>query len=98
MSSREELNQVLAEIIATGLLRIRRFGFENRADLCAIEADHIHNLPAILIDSRVELLAYYYEIERPAFVKRAEHSEQFEPFWIKLASILEAMRVARGQS
>jgi hypothetical protein len=41
----EELRAVLLNILTTGLLRIRAYGWNGQVDLCALEADHLHNLP-----------------------------------------------------
>jgi hypothetical protein len=42
------------QILRIGLLRIRAFGEEGLADRCAIEADHLHNLPEIVHSGRLD--------------------------------------------
>ncbi len=79
-----EIAKIITEIVATGLLRIRALGWSGaNAQRCAVEADHLHNLPALLSDFKPELLAYYWDAERVSFIQRssAEDVEAFEPLW-----------------
>ena len=57
MSNNEELDGILLEILREGLLRIRGRGWDGRPDQCAIEADHLRNLPELIRNPRPELLA-----------------------------------------
>jgi len=67
-------------------LNIRRAGNAGEAFQCAIEADHIHNLPALIIQYVPALLDYYWNVERPAFLAQVEgtETEVFEPMWLRL--------------
>ena len=65
-----EIAEVLARMIAEGLLRIRAAGWSGRPDLCAIEADHLHNLPGLIADYSPDQLAYYWTVERPGYSER----------------------------
>jgi len=58
---------ILAEIMTTGILNIRALGWSGRVDRCAVEADHIHNLPRLLTEYSPGLIAYYWNAERPSF-------------------------------
>jgi hypothetical protein len=51
--------EVLLRILQTGLLRIRNRSWENEANACGYEADHLHNLPSLLSDYSPERLIYY---------------------------------------
>jgi hypothetical protein len=64
-----EVSDVLVQIITAGLLRIRAFGWNGDAARCAVEADHLHNLPEVLREFRPELLNYYWHVERVSFCK-----------------------------
>ncbi len=77
-----EIAVIVCEILRTGLLRIRAC---KDADRCALEADHLHNLPALLADYKPERLEYYWNIERRCLKDRYGHDEQFEPLWKMLA-------------
>ena len=76
-------------------LRIRAAGREGDANRCAIEANHIHNLPDLLGEYFEEKLIYYYEVEIPGFVACSEgvHIECFRPVWSRLARYIELKRL-----
>src|SRR5207248_763300 len=40
-----EIVEIVAHILQVGLVRIRALGWQNNAGRCAVEADHLHNLP-----------------------------------------------------
>lgn len=60
----------LGTILYWGLLRIRESAGGNDCEMCYLEADHLHNIPAILREKSIPLLKYYFEIERPAYIKK----------------------------
>ncbi len=83
MPGREEAKEVLLEILGQGLLRIRTSGWAARNDECAHEADHLHNLPKVISDGTARSVLYYYNVERPAYIKMAPQGsrpETYEPF------------------
>ncbi|MGC1720755.1 MAG: hypothetical protein WA746_17385 [Isosphaeraceae bacterium] len=45
-----EIAEVILPILQYGLIRVRAFAWQGQAELCAVEADHIHNLPDLLAD------------------------------------------------
>ena len=79
-----EIAEIVCEILRTGLLRIRALG---DADRCTLEADHLHNLPGLLVNYKPELLDYYWQVERVGFVacSTPEDVQGFEPLWRVLA-------------
>jgi len=80
---------ILLEILRVGLLRIRAFGNERLPEACTIEADHLHNIPQLIRSGGRNELLYYYDVERPASLKRSvSDTEQFKPQWDRLASLL----------
>lgn len=84
-----EIARILTQLVATGLLRIRALGWSANAERCAVEADHLHNLPTLLADFRPELLTFYLDVERVAFIQQSspEEVEGFEPMWTALAGL-----------
>jgi hypothetical protein len=70
-----EVSKIILSLLETGLLRIRSLGSSGRAEDCAIEADHIHNLPDLLANFSRERLLYYWEIERPAYINRVSNEQ-----------------------
>lgn len=88
MTCPPDVAEILLEIINRGILRARAAGWSNDAGRCGLEADHIHNLPALVQNWLPDLLRYYWEAEKPSFVQRAEAAkisvQEFEPLWQKL--------------
>jgi len=87
MSCPPEIAEVIAGIIQAGLLRIRQAGWAGDGRRCAVEADHIHNLPQLLTNFSPELLKFYWEVERHAFLDRCDGQKpaDFENLWARLA-------------
>jgi hypothetical protein len=83
-----DIAKILAAILSTGLMRIRALAWNGNASRCAVEADHLHNLPALLTAFNPELLDYYWTVERPAYIKNSAHEDAagFERWWRDLAS------------
>jgi len=78
------------------VLRVRDAGWSGDGELCAIEADHVHNLPALLLNFSPDLLSFYWNVERESFLRAANaHVARngasaefgaFEPAWRVLES------------
>lgn len=99
MSQEEEVKRLLLNIIRTGILRIRAFAWDHHDDRrCAVEADHIHNLPALVQNPRLERLIYYWEIERPTFTKSVPDSDDFDPDWLRLGELIAELRAEANGS
>ena len=101
MQCPQEIADVVADIITAALLRIRATDWRERPDRCVVEADHVHNLPNLLVDYSPELLDYYWSTERVCFINNssAEDTEGFIPAWETLGDIMNAARneVASGR-
>jgi hypothetical protein len=86
--------EAVQSILAQGLLRIRAAAWAGDALRCAWEADHLHNLPALLTQYSPEKLAYYWQVERPEFLRRAAAAglgvQEFEPGWKLMGGQCEA--------
>jgi hypothetical protein len=92
MNCSPELSQLLLEILTTGLLRIRALGWSGDAERCAIESDHIHNVPELLAHFSPERLVYYWDVERSSYIKQIPSSQLavWEPLWRELRIQLDA--------
>ena len=89
MDNDKEIRITLLKILRIGLLRIRALGSEGSAQQCSVEADHLHNLPGLVESSRPEELLYYYDIERPSFLRRTtSNTDEFKPLWDQLAKLI----------
>ena len=91
MECPRDIAEVILEILSRGTLRIRAFAGSQQSKKCFIEADHLHNLPHLLADYRPELLRFYWQTERPSFMRQvpAEERRDLEPLWDRLAKLLE---------
>jgi hypothetical protein len=98
MTCPPDVARVLLQILEVSLFQIRAHGWKGESLRCALEADHVHNLPALLSNYSDELLRSYWEVERPAFMKRcaAADLKGYEPLWADLAELLRAGAVAES--
>lgn len=89
MSCPDEVADAVLEILRIAVLRIRAAGWAGNPDQCAVEADHIHNLPSLLTHFDLEALKYYWDVERPCYVERVETPAAFQQQWERLATFLQ---------
>jgi hypothetical protein len=84
----------IQNILAQGLLRIRAAAWSGDVERCAWEADHLHNLPALLNQFTPDKLHYYWAVERDEFLRRCREAgiqaEEFESVWRELRGQLAA--------
>jgi hypothetical protein len=87
-----EISEILLGLLERGLLRVRSLAWSGRADLCAVEADHLHNIPSLLSDYSEEKLRYYWEVERPCFIEQMPPDQlvAWEALWEPLRPHAEA--------
>jgi hypothetical protein len=95
MNCPDEVTDILLEIIRVAVLNIRGAACAGDAERCHLEADHVHNLPALLRDYHPELLAFYWNIERPGFMyaSNGKGLQQFQSLWNRLAQTTELSRL-----
>ena len=86
MNGPPEILESIAAILETGLLRIRSLAWSAKSDDCAIEADHIHNLPILITDYSVEKLRYYWCVERLSYIDQIASDQLvgWNPLWEQL--------------
>jgi hypothetical protein len=97
MACPPDIADVVAELLYRGLIRIRAFARPDEENRCFIEADHLHNLPHIINDFRVERLQYYWDVERPLFLRKVPENETHDlaPLWEQLAALMESHGIAQ---
>lgn len=92
MKCPDNIAEVLLEVLRVALVRIRMRGWNKDMEQCAIEADHVHNIPELLARYSPEKLSYYWETERPIFVRECDRTkfgtQHFEHCWKELESII----------
>ena len=79
----EEVQTIVTRILEVGLLRCRAAAWSGDAARCAIEANHLHNLPSLLNEFSAEKLKYYWDTERAGFVEASSDVtiSEFYPLW-----------------
>jgi hypothetical protein len=99
MNCPSEIADVVTEILQRGLVRIRGYAGAQQLRRCFIEADHLHNLPHVLSDYRVERLQYYWDVERASFVTQVPETERrdLEPLWEQMAVLMDSHGIPHGQ-
>ena len=87
MDCPDQIAGVILQILREGVLSARSAG---NAERSALEADHVHNLPDLLRCFHPELLTYYWDAERPAYLKAAgwHNVQRFEPLWEQLEPLV----------
>lgn len=78
----EPLRTALLELVRWSLIVIRNDSAA--ADQVCAYADHVHNLPALVAQFHVDGLAYYWDVERPCFLKALERLDAQPPYFFKL--------------
>jgi len=98
MNCSPEVAEILTAILQTGLLRIRALGSAGNAQTCAIEADHIHNVPDLLMHGSRERLDYYWNVERPSYIQQTPATELavWEPLWRQLSSHIQPLACSKS--
>jgi hypothetical protein len=88
MECPEDLLDALAEVLATGVLRVRAAGYRNDGARCTVEADHVHNLPMLLRHCNIEGVRFYWHTERRAFIDQSRGIDiaVFQAAWNTIAS------------
>jgi hypothetical protein len=88
MNCPPEIAEILVDLIRTALLTIRFKGWKGDSAGCAAEAEHADNLPDLLRDFSVGKLRYYWEVERPAFMRQVGNLdlEQYQHLWDRLSA------------
>jgi len=81
-------DEIYCQILSTAILRIRTFGWSEHAELCAIEADHVHNIPSLIGESNEALHAYYLKAERVGYLSRVANPDaSYAELWAELEAI-----------
>ena len=86
-----KVREVLASILHWGLLDIRGAALEGDSERCHRQADHLHNLPALLNNYSPELLDFYWNVSRRGFIEQTppEQLKTFQKLWDELAPFVK---------
>ncbi len=86
----EPLRRAFLSLLTWTLLHIRNEPGDT--PLCLALADHMHNVPELLADFHPDLLRYYWEVERPCFLRAMEAIGRRAP-----GQFVESWRVIEGE-
>jgi hypothetical protein len=80
------IQESLLRILKHGLLNIRYYAEGKNLERCAIEANHLHNIPSLLETFSVDLLKFYIDIEMREYVRETNNQvpEEVRRAWIAL--------------
>ena len=93
MTCPPEVAAILAEILKTGLLQIRNGSLG--PEQMQAEADHLHNLPGLLVDFHAGCFEYYWRTERACYRDRIaprQVSPAVAALWAELEPRVRAIR------
>src|SRR5262245_22759979 len=93
MNCPKNVAAILLVILHHGILRTRAAGWSGDADRCAIEADHIHNLPHLLQTFSLDRLMYSWDAERACYLKSlGDGAATFTYWWEQLGACVEQLK------
>jgi hypothetical protein len=90
-----ERDRIYLQILQYGLIGLRAAAKAGESDYCAVEADHLHNLPSLVGEPNELRHEYYYEKERTLYLERVDRSITgvevtlmlFERLWAELGKL-----------
>jgi hypothetical protein len=90
-----ERDRVYLQILTYGLIGLRAAARNGESDYCAVEAEHLHNLPSLVGEPNELRHEYYYEKERTLYLERVDRSITgvevtlmlFERLWAELEAL-----------
>ena len=99
MTCPPEIAAILGQILTTGLLQIRNGSLDPRR--MQAEADHLHNLPRLLVEFHPGCLCHYWDVERPSYLQAIDApnaSQVIEELWRQLAPCIRTIRSKMDQA
>ena len=99
------IEPTILEIVRCALLNIRSSGWDSNAAECALEADHVHNLPTLILDYSDGAVKYYLGPCREQYIRGMQNNDtgalqRFQPLWDQLERLVtegQAISAPTGQ-
>lgn len=66
-----ERDRVYTQILHFGLLRLRDAACGGHVQYCAVEAEHLHNIPSLIGETNELRHQFYYEKERSYYLEKS---------------------------
>jgi hypothetical protein len=94
-----ERDAIYVQILHQGLLRIRDSATLGHLQYCAVESEHLHNIPSLIGETNEERHKYYFEQERDYYLARLDRSipgldftlRRYDELWTRLKQINESV-------
>lgn len=82
----EKRRRVYLQILERALLNIRGHANRGNSTQCALEADHVHNIPQMLIDDNEKEEVHYWNTMRAGYLRDSdpEITTIFNELWREL--------------
>ncbi|HZL90562.1 MAG TPA: hypothetical protein VFB96_19500 [Pirellulaceae bacterium] len=92
-----ERDSIYVQILHHGLLRIRDSAALGHLEYCAVESEHLHNVPSLIGETNEERHLYYFSHERAHYLKHVDRSipgldftlRRYEELWLRLSELSE---------
>jgi hypothetical protein len=95
-------DRIYVEILRFALPQMRDAAEAGMVKYCAIEAEHIHNIPSLIGESNENRHTYYLNVERAYYLERVDTQLPLVQMLLRryreLWSELEAIAAAVGES
>jgi hypothetical protein len=92
-----ERDAAYLHILRFGLTCLRDAAGGGNAAYCAVEADHLHNLPSLVGEANECRHDYYFDRERPLYLERVDRSVPGIEFTLaRYAEIWQRLSELRG--
>src|SRR5262245_19997710 len=93
-----ERDTIYAQILHHGLLRIRDAAGLGHLQYCAVESEHLHNIPSLIGETNEARHTYYFCQERTYYLERVDRSipgldftmRRYAELWVQLMKLNEA--------
>jgi hypothetical protein len=74
----DDIHQQLLKVLSIGIRNIRVCCDRRQYERCGYEANHIHNIPALIEDFTMDKLAYYVEVEAAEYLRQINQGSPSE--------------------
>jgi hypothetical protein len=92
-----ERDSIYVQILQHGLLRIRDSAALGHLQYCAVESEHLHNVPSLIGETNEERHLYYFAQERTHYLEYVDRTipgldftlRRYEELWLRLGQLNE---------
>lgn len=92
-----ERDAIYVQILHHGLLRIRDSAALGHLQYCAVESEHLHNIPSLIGETNEERHSYYFCQERAHYLEAVDRSlpgldftlSRYSELWTRLHELNE---------